>query len=175
MVTLKKLVCKSTHPRFMKIPLYCILTFFQISPTLPLPSPLPISWRPPLYCIPPFFSNFVQPQPSPCYPLPATSTPTTLFVVLFLWLNGWLCQIMDLHTLSLDTLVPEGYCYVFYATRHQVYWSLTHNVVFLLLLYLISQTQTHTHKDRQYTQGAIDWHTHINIYHLLCANSSYLY
>ena len=93
----------------------------------------------------PFFSNFVQPQLSPCYPLPATSTPTTLFVVLFLWLNGWLCQIMDLHTLSLDTLVPEGYCYVFYATRHQVYWSLTHNVVFLLLLYLISQTQTQTH------------------------------
>ena len=32
--------------------------------------------------------------------------------------------------LSLGTLVPERPCYVFYATRHQVYWGLTHNVVF---------------------------------------------
>ena len=30
-------------------------------------------------------------------------------------------DIMDLHMWSLGTLVPEGHCHVFYATRRQVY------------------------------------------------------
>ena len=60
-----------------------------------------------LYCLPPSpFANFVQP------------TPTALFVVLFLWLNGrlyhiWctvlLNDIMDLQMLSLVILVPHLY------------------------------------------------------------------
>ena len=38
----------------------------------------------PLYCLPPPFSNFVQPPPL----LPPTPTPSTHSVVFFLWLNG---------------------------------------------------------------------------------------
>ena len=38
-------------------------------------------------------------------------------------------DIMDLHMSSHSTLVPEGPCCVFYATRFQVYWCLTINVV----------------------------------------------
>ena len=35
-------------------------------------------------------------------------------------------DIVDLHLSSLGTFVPEGPCGVFYATRRQVYWGLTH-------------------------------------------------
>ena len=52
---------------------------------------------------------------------------STVFVALLLWLNVWshqicviLHEIMDLHLLSLGTLVPAVPCCVFY-TRHQVY------------------------------------------------------
>ena len=43
----------------------------------------------PLYCLPPpppFYATTLSP---PC----PTSTPTTLFVALFLCLNGWLCNV----------------------------------------------------------------------------------
>ena len=88
----------------------------------------------PLYCLPSLFSNFVH-----LLPLSPTPSPTVLSVVLFLWLTGWsyyiwcailLNVIMDLHMLSLGTLPPEGPWYVFHATRHQVYWAPTYNVVF---------------------------------------------
>ena len=67
-----------------------------------------------------------------------TSTPTALFVALFLWLNGWshhircviLLNDMDLQMLGLGALVPEGLCSVFYAASFHVYWGLTHSVVF---------------------------------------------
>ena len=82
-------------------------------------------------------------------------------------------DIINLHVSSLGTLVPRGpYC-VFYATRHQAYWGLTHGIVFAsALIWYHTHKQTHT----AYS-GAIDWHTRINIYyhHLLCAHSSYLY
>ena len=79
---------------------------------------------------------------------------------------------MDQHMWTLRTLVKEGAWCVFYATRRQAYWCLTHNVVFLLLLWF-----DFTRKNTQRTQGQIDWHTHIDIYlqHLLCAHSSNLY
>ena len=119
---------------------------------------------------------------SPTFLSPPTSTPTVLSAVLFLWLNGWShhiwCAIllnnnMGLHMSSVGTLVPEGPWCVFYATRRQVYWGRTHNVIFYWYSDLIWQTHIHT----QYTQGPVDWHTHINVYlhHLLCAQSSYLY
>ena len=65
-----------------------------------------------------------------------------------------LLSIMDLCMSSLGTLVPEGPWGVFYATRCQVYWGLTHSVVLLLILWFdITHTNTHTHihKDTQYT------------------------
>ena len=82
--------------------------------------------------------------------------------------------------LSVCTLVPEGRCCVLYATRHQVYWSLTHNLLCYFANTWISyhtHKHTHTHTHTQQTQGPIDWHTHINIYwhHMLCPLSIYLY
>ena len=144
---------------------------------------------PHLYCLPPslifkFCPPPLSPPPAPSH-FPSTSNPhaTVLSVVLFLRLNGSSCHIwcatllhnnMDLHMHSLGTLLPEGpWCvfYAFYATRHQVYWGLAHNVIFYWYSDLISHTGKHT----QHTQGPVDWHTHINIYlhHLLCAYSSY--
>ena len=136
----------------------------------------------PLYCLPPPFSNFDHPPP-PTSMSPPNPNHTALSVVTFPWLNGWSCHIlyailfndnMDLYMSSLGTLVPEGAWCVFYATRRQVYWGLTHNVVFYWYSYLISHTQTEKHT--QHTQGPVDLHTHIIMYlhHLLCAHSSYL-
>ena len=91
--------------------------------------------------------------PFPHLSVPPAPTPTVLSVVLFLWLNRRSCRIsctnlnndnMDLYILSLGTLVPEGPWCVFYATRHQVYWGLKHNVLFCWYSNLISHTQTQT-------------------------------
>ena len=85
---------------------------------------------------------------------PPTPTPTGLSVVLFLWINGWSSHVwcaillnynMDLHMSGLCTLVPEGPWCVFYVTRRQVYWGLTHNVVFTGTL-IWYHTHKHTHK-----------------------------
>ena len=81
----------------------------------------------PLYCLPSFFR--FCPTPSLSSPI---STPTVLSVM----------DNMDLHILSLGTLVPQGSWCVFYAIRNQVYWALTHNVVFLWCSDLISYTHT---------------------------------
>ena len=80
--------------------------------------------------------------------------------------------IMDLHMFSLGTLVPEGPWCVFLAKRHQVYWGLTHIVVFCWHSDLISHTKTHT----THSGASRLTHTHIKMYlhHLLCAHSSYL-
>ena len=103
--------------------------------------------EPLLYCLHPLFTNFVQSPPCllPCQLQPPPS-------LLFLWLTGWsrhiwcailLNYMMDLHMFSLCTLAPEGPWCVFYATRHQVYWALTNNVVFCWYSNLISHTYTH--------------------------------
>ena len=106
----------------------------------------PILWRPLLYCLPtlPSFQILSKPTPSPHFPVASNPTLTVLSVILFLWLKGWSRHIrcatllndnMDLHMSSLGTLVPRTrrtlipQC-VFYATRRQIYWGLTHNVVF---------------------------------------------
>ena len=94
----------------------------------------------------------------------STPTPTALFVVFFLWLNGlsrhnWcailLNDLMNLHMSSLDTFVSERPWCVFYSTRSQFYWGLTH-VVFHWNSDLISHTQTHTntHTKTHSTFGA---------------------
>ena len=113
----------------------------------------------PLSCLTPspFFKNFVHHPlaPLPHFLSPPTLTPTVLSVVLFLWLNGcshhiW-CVIllndnMDLHMPSLGTLVPEGTWCLFYATRRQVYWGLSHNFVFYWYSdFVIAHTNPNTH------------------------------
>ena len=93
---------------------------------------LPILWRPLLLPtpLPQIWSKF---GPS----FPENSTPTAFFVTLLIWLNLQLqhiwCvflvnDIVDIHMSSLGTLVPEEPCCVYYATRCQVYWRLTHVV-----------------------------------------------
>ena len=128
------------------------------------PNP-PNLWKTPYIAYPSLFSSFVQPPP-PFLSLP-TLDPTALFVALFLvlfWLNGWslhiwvailLNDIMDIHISSLGTFVPEGRWCVFYATRRQVYWGLTHNKILCWYSDLISHTQTHAHRDTQHTQRPV--------------------
>ena len=88
----------------------------------------PTKWSNLLHLRPHFPVTFNQPL-----------TPSVPSVVLFFWLNGWLrhiwCAIllndnMDLNMSSLCTLVPEGPWCVFCATRSQVYWVLTDNMIF---------------------------------------------
>ena len=113
---------------------------------------------------PPFFSKFVHPPLQLPYHLQApSSTPTALFVTLFLWLNGWLCSIwcvillndiVDIHMLSLGTSIPEGTCCVFYATRHQSHWGLTHNAFFAVtLIWFHTHTHTHTYTHRAHSMA----------------------
>ena len=128
----------------------------------------------------PSFSKFCSSPPFPCrFQLP----PPTLLLFLLLCFFGWMDNRATFGELFIYTyvelwyLVPEGSWCVFDAASRQVYWGLTHNVDFSWHSDLISHTCKHTQKDKQYTQGPVDWHTHINIYfhHLLCALSSYLY
>ena len=128
------------------------------------PNP-PNLWKTPYIAYPSLFSSFVQPPP-PFLSLP-TLDPTALFVALFLvlfWLNGWslhiwvailLNDIMDIHISSLGTFVPEGRWCVFYATRRQVCWGLTHNKILCWYSDLISHTQTHTRTETQHTQRPV--------------------
>ena len=129
-------VCRTIHYHSwqrVSNPLHILWRPLAILSTLPYPPPFQI------------FSNF------PPFLVASHLNPFALFVVLFLSVNGWLCHvwcanllnvILCLHMLSLSTLVPEGPCCVFYATRHQVYWGMTHNVVFCWYSDLISHTNT---------------------------------
>ena len=129
-------------PYFMQTPFIAYSPFFQILSNLPPPSP-------------PMFN------------------PTALFNVLFLWLNGWSChiwcvillsRIMDLYMSSLGTLVPEVPYFVFYATRRQVYWGLTHNVFFCWYSESISHTQTQTSTQKHIAHSGINRMTHLYNY-----------
>ena len=110
-----------------------------------------ILWRTPppssLYCLPPFFKIWSPPPPLSCH----LQLPLLLLLSYFF---GWMAHLiwcatllndnMDLYMSSLSTLVPEGPWYVFYTTRHQVCWGLTHNMVFYWYSNLISYTHTST-------------------------------
>ena len=130
------------------------------------PNP-PILWRPPppqlLYYLPLPFPNFVQPPLLWCLQFPPPLLillscffgwmgDHTTFDVLFYLMISWMYTCRAL-----------GPWCVFYATRCQYYWGLTHNVVFCWYSDLISHKHTHKLKDKQHTQGSVDWHTHINI------------
>ena len=82
--------------------------FYLIHSWQRVPNP-PILWRPPILSTLPFFK--FSPTTSL---LPPTPTPTAYSVILFLWLNGWLCHtwcatliddIMDVHMSSLRILM----------------------------------------------------------------------
>ena len=96
----------------------------------------------PLILATPFFSNFVH------TPIASILQPPPPLLFLLSCFFGWMGDrpTFDvlLHMLSLDTLVPVGPCCLFYATRHQVYRGLTHNIVFWWYSDLLSHTQTHT-------------------------------
>ena len=85
---------------------------------------------------------------------------------------------MDLVRMSsLGALVPEGPWHVFYATRYQVYWGLTCNVVFYWYSDLILHTHTHTHTNTCRAHSGASRLTHPCKYKftppVMC--SSYLY
>ena len=82
-----------------------------------------------LYCLPLFL---ILSNPSPHFPVTSNPNPTVLSVM----------ANMDLHQSSLDTLVPEGSWCMFYATKHQVYWALTHVVFLLVFWFDITHTNT---------------------------------
>ena len=105
----------------------------------------PILRRPPYIAYPPFFKFCPTPH------LPCRLHLHYSFYCLVFWLNGWshhiwcvilINDIMDLHTSSLDTFVPEGLWSVLYATRRQAYWGLTH-----VVLCWYSDLISHTHKN----------------------------
>ena len=83
----------------------------------------------------PYFSFSIFFQSPRLSMSPPTPNPNVLSVSLFLWLNGWshhiwcailLNDIMDLLMSRYGTLVQEGPWCVFYVTRCQVNWGLTH-------------------------------------------------
>ena len=117
-----------------------------------------ILWRSPILPTPSFFQIFSanpthSPTPLPCHlqPLPPLFFPLSCFCG---WMGDsatidvlfYLMIIMDVHILSIGTLVPEGPFIkhlVFYATRCQVYWGLRHKI-FYWYSDLISHTDKHT-------------------------------
>ena len=95
--------------------------------------------------------------------------------VLFHWLNGWSRHIwyaillndnMDLQISSLGTLVPKGPWCVFYATRRQVYWGLTHMFFTGTLIWYYTHTHTHTHTQHTHTHNT-HTHTHTHTHTLM--------
>ena len=94
-----------------------------------------------------------------------------------LWSRRIWCAIlvndnMVLHMSSLGILVPERPWCVFYATRRQVYWGLTH-VVFYWCSDLISHTHTNTHSALRGSQLTHSYKYKLD--HLLRAHSCHLY
>ena len=111
----------------------------------------PILWRPPI--LP------TSPSPLYCQPPPTSSPPLFFLLSCFFRLNEWSCHIwcaillndsMDLHMLSLATIVPEWPWCVLYATRCQVYWGLTHMWFFTatLIWYRTHKHTTHSGASR---------------------------
>ena len=97
--------------------------------------------------------------------------PLTLFVALFLWLEGWLGQIWWvffylttwIYT-CLGTLVPEGSLMCFMQQRLSLVQYNAWDGFLLVTWFDNTHTHTHKHKRKQLTQGLVDWHTHKSIY-----------
>ena len=117
-----------------------------------VPNP-PILWRLPIMPTPLF--KFC---PTPTFAVASNLHPHCSFQLsyFFGWMGDYatfgvpLIAIMDLHMSNLGTLVPEGPCYVFYATRCQVYWGLWH-----MFFCWYSDLISHTSHINTYTQTHI--------------------
>ena len=130
----------------------------------------PYFMKTPLHYVPLLFQILSNPPL-----LHPTSTPTALFVALFLWLNWWSRNIWCYFTYWYYGSTHIEPCYI--STRRTLLlvlynkvsrcWGLTHNVVFCWYSDLIPHRLKN--KDTQHTQGPIDWHTHINLNYLLTA------
>ena len=94
-------------------------------PILPIPSPF-LHFVHSTHLQPPLHSSF-------CHLVSLTVSVIAPHLIIYFtqWYYG------PTHV-KLGTLVPEGPCCVFYGTRCQVYWGMTHNVVFCWYSDLIS-------------------------------------
>ena len=126
---------------------------------------------PPLYCLLPL--PMFQILSNPLHP----PQPPPFFVALFLWLNGssshiWcfilLNNFMDLHMVSLGTLVSQGPWVCFMQQGISLLRSNTWHVFLLVLWFDI----THKNKDTQQTEGPIDWISKIHWYQKFTLHNS---
>ena len=114
--------------------------------------------------LPTFFFKFcLSPSfPLPCYLQPPT--PTALSSTEWVIVPYLMCYFTWWYSGSTHVepwyLVPEGSWCVFYATTYQVYWGLSHNVVFCWYFNLISHTHKHTHTERYTAHSGASRHTH---------------
>ena len=128
-----------------------------------------------LYIAYTIFQNFNIPHSHTHAYTPTFQYPHSLFVLLFLWLSMWLHHIWCVILLNdiMDTLVPlyhKGISVCFMQQDLSLLRSNTwHGSSTLIWHYTQTDKKHNTHR------GAIDWHTHISIYQLLCAHNSYLY
>ena len=103
-----------------------------------------ILWRPPILPTRPF-SNFVQLLLS-CHP--QTPHPLLFLLSCFFGSMGNQATFNVLLYLYNDIMALQMYLYVpwcvFSATRHQVYWGITHNVLFCCYSHLLSLIHSHT-------------------------------
>ena len=102
----------------------------------------------PLYFLPsPFFNFFFRPSLLPAICLHPNWSICCLLSLAESMIAPHLCailldDIMDVHMSSFRTLMH------FYATSGEIYWGLTHDVVFCLYSDMISHTHTHIHTQR---------------------------
>ena len=86
-------------------------------------------------------------------PLPCCLQPPALLLILLCYFFGWMGDHATFDVLFYSMISWMYICRalgswcMFYATRCQVYWVLTCDVVFCWYSNLISHTQTHMHKD----------------------------
>ena len=129
----------------------------------------PLFYEDPYYIAYPSFSNFLQPTLSHPFPSHLQPSPSLFFLLTtFFGLMGDHAAFDVL--LYLMIIWIYTWC-VFYATGRQVYWGLTHYVVFYWYSDLIwyTHTHTHTHTHTQHAQrGSRLTHILIYIYTTCC-------
>ena len=91
-------------------------------------------------------------------------------------LNVTWCNYWSTHVKPCYRVVPKRACCMFYATRYQVYWGLTHNVFFFAVVISCTHKHKHTLKHLPHSGANRLIHSYkcILTCHLLCAHSSHL-